>query len=163
MNIFWLDRDLTKCAKSHCDKHVVKMILESCQLLATAHWECGSDATYKATHVNHPCAIWVRQTRGNYLHLVRLAQQLCIEYTHRYKRQHKCHQYLFDGELSRAPIRINDGAITVPPLAMPEHIQEQFPLPRTWDDVIEAYRIYYQVYKHEIATWKYSDKPEWMF
>ena len=41
MNIFFLDWDTEKCAKYHCDKHVVKMILETAQLL------CG------APHVTH--------------------------------------------------------------------------------------------------------------
>ena len=38
MNIFFLDTDVKKCAEYHVDKHVVKMILETCQLLYTAHW-----------------------------------------------------------------------------------------------------------------------------
>ena len=38
MNIFLLDKDLRKAAQAHADKHVVKMILEACQLLYTAHW-----------------------------------------------------------------------------------------------------------------------------
>jgi len=38
MNIFLLDLDPEKCAQAHGDKHVVKMLLEACQLLYTAHW-----------------------------------------------------------------------------------------------------------------------------
>lgn len=38
MNIFLLDLDHVKCAQAHADKHVVKMLLEACQLLYTAHW-----------------------------------------------------------------------------------------------------------------------------
>lgn len=37
MNIFYLSHDVNECAMWHVDKHVVKMILETCQLLSTAH------------------------------------------------------------------------------------------------------------------------------
>ena len=36
MNIFYLDKDPVKAAEMSCDKHVVKMILESAQMLCTA-------------------------------------------------------------------------------------------------------------------------------
>ena len=36
MNFFDLDDDDEACAEAHCDKHVVKMILESVQLLCTS-------------------------------------------------------------------------------------------------------------------------------
>lgn len=60
MNIFYLDKDPKLCAQYHCDKHVVKMILESAQLLCTAVNEAAGKevAPYKSTHVNHPCSIW---------------------------------------------------------------------------------------------------------
>lgn len=165
MNIFWLDTDLSKCAKAHCDKHVVKMILESCQLLATAHHMCGSTATYKATHINHPCAIWVRESSTNYFKLLRLAQLLCKEYSKRFNKEHKCEVLLLGGELNTIPkeLCLANKPETVPPLAMPEDIQKEFPEPRTWNDVVEAYRIYYNVYKLEIASWNHSPKPDWMF
>jgi len=62
MNIFFLDFDTEKCAKYHCDKHVVKMILETAQLLCGTHWVIGSEAPYKLSHKNHPCAIWTRES-----------------------------------------------------------------------------------------------------
>lgn len=175
MNIFWLDTDLTKCAQAHCDKHVVKMILESCQLLATAHHLCGSTATYKPTHKNHPCAIWVRESYANYILLRNLARALCWEYEQRFNKEHKCFAYVkapdmltdvSGGELFYAPAEIPnvfEDLLTVPPLAIPDDIKNEFPEPRTWDDVVEAYRIYYNVYKREIAKWNHSPKPDWMF
>ena len=71
MNIFILDWDVEKCAKEHVDKHVVKMILETAQLLCGAHHVTAHDAAhdtahdtahvpYKLSHKNHPCSIWVR-------------------------------------------------------------------------------------------------------
>ncbi len=66
MNIFYLHSDPTKCAQFHNDKHVVKMILETAQLLCGCHWAIGSHAPYKLSHKNHPCSIWVRQDLNNY-------------------------------------------------------------------------------------------------
>ena len=89
MNIFYLDHDVNKCAEMHNDKHVVKMILEYAQLLSTAHRVCDGTILdtfsktgrrkkvwaladnrdtilYSATHINHPSAVWVRQSSANY-------------------------------------------------------------------------------------------------
>lgn len=65
MNIFYLDENPNLCAQYHCDRHVIKMILESAQLLCTAlNVVAGQQVTpYKSTHVNHPCSIWVRELR----------------------------------------------------------------------------------------------------
>ena len=37
MNIFYLSECPVESAQAHCDKHVVKRILESAQMLCTAH------------------------------------------------------------------------------------------------------------------------------
>jgi hypothetical protein len=58
MNIFLLDSNIKKCAQYHCDKHVVKMILESAQILSTVLRLNGVDQGYKTTHANHPCTLW---------------------------------------------------------------------------------------------------------
>ena len=95
MNIFYLHPDPKKCAEMHLNKHCVKMILEYAQLLSTAHRVLDGDDyanqynLYKATHVNHPSAIWVRQSCYNYSWLMQLLCHLCIEYTHRYGKVHK--------------------------------------------------------------------------
>jgi hypothetical protein len=107
MNIFILSKYISKCAKLHCDKHVVKMILEITQLLYTAWWH-GRDVVdweriefensnlnpYKATHKNHPCAIWVRSSEKHYNWALNLAFDLCNEYTRRYGKIHKCFYHL---------------------------------------------------------------------
>ena len=103
MNIFYLDHDVAKCAEMHNDKHVVKMILEYCQLLSTAHryldgveqigqtktgrnvkrWKLNDERDtilYSATHINHPSAVWCRQTAANYHWLYKLLVELCKEY-----------------------------------------------------------------------------------
>jgi len=101
MNLFWLSRKLKRNAKYHCDQHVVKMPLEAVQLLYTAlsilmkgeQWrnqapwnKAGTTRGYKATHINHPIAIWVRESLANYNHCVEYALSLCREYTRRYKK-----------------------------------------------------------------------------
>ena len=94
MNIFYLDHDHTTCAKYHNDKHCVKMILEYAQLLCTAHRELDGDncmhpdVLYKATHKNHPSAVWTRQCSRNYIWLYYLWRELCKEYTYRYGKEH---------------------------------------------------------------------------
>ena len=73
MNIFYLDSDPYVAAKMHCDKHVVKMILESAQMLSTAHRVLDGDeyaderGLYKMAHKNHPSTIWVRTSTDNYM------------------------------------------------------------------------------------------------
>ena len=92
MNIFYLSNDPAECARFHNDRHVIKMILETSQLLSTAHrvldgtLSVGRSASgrkktsyvlmdqrepvlYSATHINHPSAIWVRQSYANYVWL----------------------------------------------------------------------------------------------
>ena len=90
MNIFFLDFNIEKCAQYHCDSHIVKMPLETAQLLCSVHHVLSSkiDIPYKLSHQNHPCAIWARTSLGNYKFLCRLGIHLCIEYTHRYNKIH---------------------------------------------------------------------------
>ena len=95
MNIFYLDKSFTKSAEYHCDKHVVKMILETAQLLSTAHRVLDGDAKadivglYKCTHKNHPSSVWVRSNQGAYQWTFMLFERLCKEYTRRYDKVHK--------------------------------------------------------------------------
>jgi hypothetical protein len=94
MNIFVLDWDVKKCATYHNDKHVVKMILETAQLLCGVHWSIGSEAPYKLSHKNHPCSVWVRQDLNNYLWLCELGLELCKEYSYRYGKRHKTQEII---------------------------------------------------------------------
>ena len=67
MNIFYIDTCPVKAAQMQCDKHVVKMVLESAQMLCTAHhsfWQ--HDVPYKPTHRNHPSAVWARSNSKHY-------------------------------------------------------------------------------------------------
>lgn len=151
MNIFYLDSNPTLCAKYHNDKHVVKMILETAQLLCGVHWVIGSEAPYKLSHKNHPCAIWVRESLSNYLYLCDLGLELCKEYTYRYGKRHKS-QEVIEWCVTNLP-NICDKDFTTPPKAMPDEYKVS--------DVIESYRNYYRGAKKDFAKWKNREVPEW--
>jgi hypothetical protein len=96
MNIFVTDINSTECAKFLDDKRVIKMVLESAQLLSTAINECGGKGPYKTTHKNHPCSIWVRKSSYNYNWLFNHFRALLAEYTARYGKKHKCNELTAD-------------------------------------------------------------------
>lgn len=152
MNIFVLDTDVNKCAKDHCDKHCVKMILESVQILCGVHWVTGVQAPYKLTHKNHPCSIWARESYSNYVWLTDLTLALCNEYEKRYGRIHKSKTVL-EWCITNKP-NISDNGLTEHPKAMPDEYKV--------DDVVESYRNYYREGKKDILVWKNGYRPEWL-
>ena len=89
MNIFVLDRDPKIAATMLCDKHVVKMIVETAQMLCTAASKLGHDVPYKPTHAKHPCTLWVGESKSNWNWLLDHGLEMCSEYTLRYNRTHK--------------------------------------------------------------------------
>ena len=176
MNIFYLDNNPRVCAEMHNDKHVVKMILEYAQLLSTAHRVLDGTPTivrstttgrkqtryvlpderesvlYSATHVNHPSAVWVRQSDKNYDWLYSLYQELMNEYTYRYGKVHACSRLeIFLGNL---PKNIPQKPFTEPTPAMPEECIVP-------GDSIASYRKYYINNKTHLAKWKMREVPEW--
>lgn len=158
MNIFILHLIPLLCAQMHVDKHVVKMILETTQLLCSAHHMVNSDykPPYKLTHKNHPCSIWVRTSLSNYTWLCKLGIELCKEYTYRYGKVHKCQEYIQDLYKNKPPLpRLG---FTTPAQAMPVEYKCQ--------DPVEAYRAYYFFEKHPILSWKGKvasrDPPDWI-
>ncbi len=84
MNIFFLDQDIKHCAQYHCDQRVIKMILESTQILSTVLHLNGINGPYKPSHQQHPCIIWARQSLQNWLWLRKLVFALNSEYKYRY-------------------------------------------------------------------------------
>ncbi len=153
MNIFVLDQDVKKCAEYHNDKHVVKMILESAQLLCGVHHmvETDRDIPYKLSHKNHPCSIWVRENLSNYFWLCELGLELCREYTFRYGRKHKSQQVI-EWCIENSP-EIPEGDFTDPPRAMPEQYKV--------GSVVESYRNYYIGEKYSFSNWKNRPIPNW--
>jgi hypothetical protein len=154
MNIFFLDLDTKKCAEYHCDKHVVKMILETAQLLCGVHHttdQVTDQIPYKLSHKNHPCAIWSRESLSNYLYLCDLGLELCKEYTYRYGKRHKS-QEVIEWCITNKP-NIVDKEFTEPARAMPDEYKVK--------SVVESYRNYYIGAKKTFAVWKNRDIPEW--
>lgn len=154
MNIFFLHLIPSICAIYHVDKHVVKMILETAQLLCTAHLLSDSDYTppYKLTHKNHPCAKWVRESLENYNWLVQLGKELCKEYTYRYKKIHKTQRIIEELEINLPPLP--EIGFTTPAQAMPDIYKD--------NDVVSAYRTYYYFEKFDLHSWKNREEPEWI-
>jgi len=175
MNIFYLDHDVAACAKMHNDKHVVKMILEYAQLLSTAHrFLDGSESVglsssgrkkkvwtlpdsrdsilYSATHINHPSAVWVRQSDLNYDWLYNMFQALLDEYTYRYGKIHACSR--LELALAQKPNNIPEAGFTQPTPAMPDELK----IP---GDAINSYRNYYRTSKTHLANWKNRPVPNW--
>ena len=177
MNIFYLDKNPVKCAEMHLDKHVVKMILEYAQLLSTAHRiidgrltvglsESGrkrkqyilddkrDEVLYSATHINHPSAIWARQTSCNYEWLYQLFCATCDEYTHRYKKVHLTDAKLRN-VLKKHPKGIGRSKIWVAPTpAMPDECKVP-------GDPLASYKRYYIDKKADMAKWTNREPPEW--
>ena len=176
MNIFYLDHDPNKAAKYMVDKHVVKMILESCQLMSTAHrvldgfeYTYISDKNrkvkkfrlederenmlYQATHINHPSAQWIRESIENYFWLVDHTYALLDEYKYRYEKNHKCSSMMY--MLQSPPLNLKEFDLTPIKLAM----DTQYIIS---DDSVENYRNYYKQGKAHLFSWKKRQKPEWI-
>jgi hypothetical protein len=154
MNIFFLDMDVKKCAEYHCDKHVVKMILETAQLLCSAHHLISNgseEVPYKLSHKNHPCSIWVRESLSNYLYLCELGLELCKEYTYRYEKRHKSQDVIEWCIINK--VQICDKGVTEPPKAMPDEFKVK--------DVVQSYKNYYIGAKSGFAKWKKRETPYW--
>ena len=150
MNIFVLSRKPQLCAAYHCDKHVVKMIIEYTQMLSTCTYYCTGASPLKPTHKNHPCTLWVMKSIHNYRRLSELASYLCVEYTKRYGKIHALERVIKD--LTKAPAGLpRTKNITPFVTVMPEQYVHKNPL--------RAYRDYYLYDKVRFARWKYTKTP----
>jgi len=179
MNIFYLDKNPRVCAEMHVDKHCVKMILEYAQLLSTTHRYLDGILTdglsksgrkrkqyilsdkreqvlYSATHINHPSAVWVRQSDKNYMWLAEMLEMLCCEYTYRYGKVHKVESIgLMQLLKNEFPKNIPTGNFTEPTPAMPDHY-------KVAGDSITSYKNYYLGDKTRMFSWKNRPTPSWI-
>lgn len=155
MNIFVLDYDPKLCAQMHCDKHVVKMILETAQLLCGVHHmvESNVEIPYKLSHKNHPCSIWARECVENYVWLCDLGLELCKEYTYRYGKRHKSEE-IIEWCILNIPNLKENGTVTNFKLAMPDEC-------KIGNNAILSYRKYYIDFKKDFAKWKNRSVPNW--
>jgi len=153
MNIFVLHRDPVICAQYHCDKHIVKMVLETAQILCTALSNVSGDdiiTAYRPTHRTHPCVKWAEDIR-NWVWLRNLGFALAAEYTHRYGKVHKCLDVL---ESFTIPLQIK--------LHAPEYFVQCMPDEHKQDDPVLAYRSYYETKQDKfIMKWTNRPIPEW--
>ena len=178
MNIFALSNDVSEAARYHVDRHAVKMILEYAQLLSTAHrvldgkqsvsltktgrsttvWTMPDErvehSLYKATHINHPSAIWARESIENYKWLQGLLVAVSAEYTFRYGKQHKCQRDGLIELLETPPVNIPMVPATKLRLAMPDEYKVE--------DPVESYRNYYRFGKPHLHRWKNREVPNWL-
>ena len=151
MNIFILDLNPYRAAEYHCDQHVIKMLLESAQMLCTIAQKYGCDAPYRPTHAKHPCTLWLEQSRTNWEWLVELSRGLNEEYKKRYNK-HIDHKSWTVIQSLTCPSELPDVGLTPFAQAMPEHY-------RNPNDVVQAYRAFYVGEKLTFATWKNSQTP----
>lgn len=177
MNIFYLNRSSKQCAEWHCDEHM-KMAVESCQMLSTAHRvldgepyidnsgkrkikryklkdEVLDSTLYQATHINNPCTIWARTNSATYYWLYWLAYWLCIEYTKRYNKVYKMFRTGLMHKLYELPSALRGGDFIEPPVCMPDKYKIE-------GSVISSYKNFYIQDKSRFATWsKLNNTPSW--
>lgn len=184
MNLFFINQYLEGCALEACDKHVVKMILETAQLLYSAWW-CRSGnlppselQPYRKTHINHPMSIWVRESKTNYQFACYYGLLLCHEYTQRYGKYHKTeahirqlYQWGFPPLELEIPPAKNAKPIDHAYHDVPHGIQS-IPLCMGKEYYIrdennnllgvESYRNYYMSKQNNFSmTWKNKEHPQW--
>ena len=162
MNIFVLSEDPVLAAKMQCDKHVVKMIVESAQMLCAVHRLLDGDKVrdpdilYRTCHANHPCTVWARKTTGNYWWLYQHFIALCDEYTHRYGKVHKTDS-LLRNVVSNYPLNIPTDYRTAFALAMGSNPECIHP-----EDPVRSYREYYQTKQDRFKmVWTKREIPFW--
>jgi hypothetical protein len=178
MNIFYVDSNAEVAARNMVDRHVVKMILETAQLLSTAHrvidgeeyvgqsqsgrkakrWRLSGNADaimYAATHINHPSAVWVRENSANYDWLYDHLLALGREYTYRYGRTHLTIDKLKD-ILKDAPENIEQSNVMT---KMPSCMDKQYIV--SLDPIIN-YRNYYNYGKTDLLRWSNRPPPQWI-
>jgi len=159
VNIFILSEDPIIAAQMQCNKHVVKMTLETAQMLC-APFENGK-APYRRAHYNHPCTIWARTSKENYEWLVMHGLALCNEYTLRYGKRHASQDVIIWCSNNMSRLGLPSNGLTEFAVAISGD-QECRKLPN-FDrlSVKQKYRAYYLCDKKRFAKWTNRDVPEW--
>lgn len=166
MNIFFLDEDPSNIASMLNDKHVVKMTLESAQMLSTAHRLLDGDSSskrfrhpnpkadsllYKVAHPKHISTVWTLKNKSNYDWHYALFESMSREYSFRYGREHSSNRLM--PILKSAPVNIESGEFCAPPLAMHDTYKQECHL--------AAYRDFYAGEKWRFSKWKNRMLPRW--
>ena len=147
-----LDRNIRRCARYHCDQHVVKMILESAQMMCTTLSKHGFEVPYHPTHLQHPCVLWLDESYDNFLWLKELATELNAEYRFRYQRKvdHASMRVIHQIE----SYRYKRCGLTEFAQVMPDEYRYR-------NNPVRAYRAFYNGEKLRFATWKKREPPVW--
>ena len=182
MNIFYVDKNPETAAKMMCDKHIIKMILESAQMLCTAkrvldgteyvdrtkngrkitRWRLenpNEEATiYKAGWLGHPSTQWVMKSAYNYIWLYKHMMALNEEYKLRWQKDKDHVSITKLGKLLSVPpinARIDVIGTDATP-AMPDHCKVP-------GDSVASYRKYYIIEKRRFAKWEKPNAvmPDW--
>lgn len=157
MNIFFLDKDPVKSAEYHVTRHVSKIAIEANQLLSVCYngehpYEMGT------AHRNHPMALWIRKTRGNFDYIVSYVEALCEECKFRgYKYEKNLHVLNFCRNNSPTNLESNSSEFTDPPRCFGPFkgvIEET-------NDIVADYRNYYVVGKQHLKHYKNREVPDW--
>jgi len=158
MNIFFLDRLPEKSAEMLCDKHVPKMLLETCQMLSTAYQRHMGEheELYKSAYPKHPMTIWTGDSMANFDWAFDHAVTISKQFTLRFGKTHKSHRVLqvLAKEYILETINIPDVGFTEPPQCMPDEYKDE--------DYVQGYRDYYWYDKKYFAKWdKGVEAPAW--
>ncbi len=160
MNVFVLDRDPIVAARMQCNKHVVKMVLETAQMLC-ANFPEGS-APYKRSHYNHPCTIWARTSKANFRWLVIHGMALANEYTNRYGKVHKSQEVLMWCFKNMHKLTFPEEGLTEFGVAISDDQNCRMMIPGFDElDVVDKYRLYYIFDKSAFAEWPSGKIPKW--
>ena len=156
MNLFFIDKCPVMSAIQLCDKHVVKMVLETAQMCSTAlhEWDEALISTYKSAYKNHPMTVWVRENMPNFYWALTHGLAIGKEYTHRYGKHHKSTAVLLEMRDTFMDEHDHYKFYTPPPQCMPDEFK--------CDDYVEAYRAYYRKDKAHILQWTGRPEPDWI-
>jgi hypothetical protein len=151
MNIFALSRIPSECARFHNNKHCSKMILEHAQMLCTTLHEIGITVPYRPVHRKHPCTLWVKENRSNFLWLCQMSLYLGDEFNFRFKNNHKSIEVIkYCLQFHRS---LPEGDLPKFALAMPDDYKVECP--------VQSYRNYYNNDKRHLADWGPREIPSW--
>lgn len=158
MNIFAVDECPIAAAQALPDKLVVKMPVETTQILSTVSHLLGVPGPYRKTHQQHPCVLWVMRDRANWLWVLEHGRALCDEYRYRYGGTHGCEEVL--EEVADECARPDAFSTKREPfvLAMPDELKCD---PALAADPVRAYRVYLQTHKTHYAKWTRRPAPAW--
>lgn len=169
MNIFVTSPWPAESAIVLPDRHITKMAIETCQLLAivASKWYHNYGTipkadgtpyrTEKGAFRNHPCTKWCAESPDNAYWLIKHGMNLCDEFQLRYGKPHSCYNTLLEAYYLFPKGKITE--VTPFARAMPDEWK--------YDNTIDTF----EAYKKYIAskTWVASNylrmpsrRPSWV-